>query len=208
MAASPYDLDGDGTCDAPTCKDLTAAGLACGPGIFGASLPTGKIVRRDLAKIGVTFGPDPECGALPPALDPTTHIPITADLWGPDYPDAGQFLQQLFSQSGKGTSPTALPQYRYSLVGASPEQLQAWGYRVQQVPSVDDQIDRCASLAFGARVTCWADLDRYLMTKVVPWVPLMHEENNWIVSSRVAAFSEDETGMPALDRIALEPGAM
>ena len=41
------------------------------------------------------------------------------------------------------------------------------------IPSVDSQLDKCAVLAGQPRLTCYENLDKYLMTKVVPWVPYL-----------------------------------
>jgi hypothetical protein len=57
-----------------------------------------------------------------------------------------------------------------------------------------------------SRTQCWAELDQYLVTEVVPWVPYMITENAQVVSDRVVAYSFDQfAGLPALDRIAVAP---
>jgi hypothetical protein len=54
-------------------------------------------------------------------------------------------------------------------------------------------------------VQCWADLDKYLMEQVVPWVPYLFDNNVVVVSSRITAFSFDQfAGVPAIDRIAVQ----
>ena len=81
-----------------------------------------------------------------------------------------------------------------------------WGYSVTSVPSVDDQLNACKALAVGdERTQCWADLDRYLMEDVVPWVPKTFINQIDILSARVTSYSFDEFGgLAALDRLAVE----
>jgi hypothetical protein len=85
--------------------------------------------------------------------------------------------------------------------------MSGWGYSVTSVPSVDDQLNACKALAVGdERTQCWADLDKYLMEQVVPWVPKTFLNQDDIVSARVTSYSFDEFGgLAALDRLALEP---
>ena len=60
----------------------------------------------------------------------------------------------------------------------------------------------------SAEIACWADLERYVMEEVVPWIPMWSGDALEIVSERVAEASLTQwTGMVALDRIALEPGS-
>ena len=83
-----------------------------------------------------------------------------------------------------------------------------WGYAVRSVPSVDDRIQACQPAQGATRTACWAELDQYLMTEIVPWVPYMISESAVAVSERVVAYSFDQvSALPALDRIALAPGS-
>jgi len=114
----------------------------------------------------------------------------------------------MFSLGGGGTSPRALPEFYFSMVGASRSQLQGWGYRVTDVESVDRGIAQCVGLRLEPRAECWARLDQYLMTEVVPWVPYMVEEETYLTSSHVLSMSfsiDPAYGVPSFDRIALEP---
>jgi hypothetical protein len=90
------------------------------------------------------------------------------------------------------------------MVGASPEQLSAWGYSVSVVPNVDDRIDQCLSIIGGQETECWATLDQYLMEEVAAFVPLAVDLHVQVVPSRVTAYSFNQfTTVPALDRIAV-----
>ena len=76
------------------------------------------------------------------------------------------------------------------------------------VPSAEEQIQRCVPLTAEERFQCWADLDRYLMEDVVPWVPKTFLNQIDILSARVTSYSFDEFGgLAALDRLAVEEAA-
>lgn len=115
-----------------------------------------------------------------------------------DFPGAGAFVTPLVAREG-------LPSCcNYSLVGATPEELQEWGYSVTSVPTVEEKVSECHPLVGDDQIRCWAELDQHLMEQVVPWVPLFLPNNVYIVSPRVVATSFDQFAtLPALDRIAL-----
>ena len=122
--------------------------------------------------------------------------------WGKDYPNASSWFPPQFA----GDQIEA--RSNISHVGASPEQLRAWGYPVTAVPNVDDRIARCQALLGTAQTECWAELDQYLMSEIVPLVPYLTTAQAQIVSERVVAHSFDQfAAEPALDRIALAPGS-
>ena len=57
-----------------------------------------------------------------------------------------------------------------------------------------------------AQVQCWASLDQYVMTEVVPVVPLLFGINAETISANVLSYSYDQfADEPALDQIALRP---
>ena len=91
------------------------------------------------------------------------------------------------------------------MVGVTSDMLAERGYDSSiPVPSAEEQIDTCIPLAGDQRLECWAQLDRYLMEDVVPWVPYLFDNNVVVVSDRVVAWSFDQfAGLPALDRLAL-----
>lgn len=198
MAASAYDRNGDGRCDVPVCRNVTA------PVMDQGVIPEqARVIRSALLDLGIelTLEVHPTFRFFS-KLDPANRIPIgIAYAWGSDYPEGGGWFQGLFHSSAFEGSNT-------TLLGASPSQLRKWGYEVTTVPSVDDRIDVCLQRRGGARTQCWAELDQYLMTEVVPWVPYMITESATVVSERVVAYSFDQSSVqPALDRIALAPGS-
>jgi hypothetical protein len=120
--------------------------------------------------------------------------------YGKDVLHAAPFFRSLFdSRWTMGQEYT-----NGTLVGASPELLETWGYEPVELPSVDDRIDACLSEAPSAQVECWAALDQYMMERVVPWVPYVFERYTRTVSSSVVHYSFDQLmAQPALDQIAV-----
>jgi peptide/nickel transport system substrate-binding protein len=206
MRASTYDRTGDGVCDAPACRDVRALVLD-----FGVIPYQARMIRQDLAEVGIDlaldivswgdfFGDEGEhAGSIE---DPAAHVPMGISYpWGKDYPEGTGWFLGLLDASGLGASNT-------SLVGASPRQLREWGYRGTSVPSIADRLEACQQRRGMARTQCWAELDQYLMTEVVPRVPYMFTESSLVVSERVVAYSFDQfAALPALDGIALAPGS-
>ena len=209
MRASPYDPTGDGRCDVSVCRNVRV--LVMDEGVIPEQA---RAIREDLDEIGIEltlrslpgcefFGhtcvPDP-AGSI---HDPHAHHAMgIAYPWGQDYPDGGGWFD-LFNSSL--LEPEA---WNTSLLGATPAQLREWGYRVTSVPSVDDRLQACRERRGVSRTQCWAELDQYLTAEVVSRVPFMFFEHPEVVSERVVGYSFDQfTAEPALDRIALAPGA-
>ncbi len=53
-------------------------------------------------------------------------------------------------------------------------------------------LDKCALLANQTRLNCYENLDKYLTTKVVPWVPWLQGNAVRIVSSNVTHYQYDQ----------------
>ena len=195
MARSRYDRDRDGLCDARACKGFRTLGIPGFPQTWRLQVrmmrSVGLVPRLDVFGLEEFFdvGTDPrEKVALSPFV-------FFAKL----FPNASLFFRQHFSRAAVGTS-------NVSLVGASREQLERFGYDVKHVPSVEAKISECEPLTGGAQARCWAQLDQLLMTRIVPWIPFQFPKNLRAVSARVVRFSFDQfTSLPALDRIALRP---
>lgn len=203
MRLSGYDEDGDGRCDTQVCRGVRLLAFDDQAG-QDTWTRTATAIRADLRPIGiqvrVVLLPDPAIGRR--VLDPTRHVPLSLQGWAPDYPAGSNIFANLLF--GPNIGDTNL--WDATLIGASPEQLASWGYATKSVPSADEQIVRCSALFGQAQVTCWADLDRYLMDTVVPWVPLEFATAVRITSTSIVNFSFDQfTGYPALDRIAIAP---
>jgi len=207
MRASDYDRDGDGSCDAPACRNVRV--LVMDDGVLPLQA---EAIRDDLAEIGIElelelrsvcefFGGDP-CDYAGSIHDPRAHNAMgIAYPWGADFPDGGGWFPGLFDRPGLGSSNS-------SLLGATRAELRKWGYEVTSVPSIDDRVQDCQERRGVSRTRCWVELDQYLMTELVPWVPFFFTEHTQVVSERVVAYSYSQwTSRPALDRIALAPGS-
>jgi peptide/nickel transport system substrate-binding protein len=199
MAASVYDRNDDGRCDVAACQEVTAVVVD-----QGVVPEQARAIRGALADLGIelTLEVHPDGRFYSKLGDPRNQIPIgIAFAWFADFPEGGGWFPPLF-----GTSP--LDGTNLSLLGATPAQLGEWGYPATSVPSVDDRIQVCLQRRGVTRTECWAELDQYLMTEVVPWIPYMVTESAVAVSERVAAYSFDAAfAQPALDRVALVPGS-
>src|SRR5207247_2146359 len=133
-------------------------------------------------------------------------VPMRIETWLKDLTSAATWFPVLFGSPATGVTQS----YGNTLVGAPPEKLKEWGYRVRSVPSVDNRIEACVPLTFGTQLQCWAQLDQYLTTEVVPWIPLVSLTTSRVTSARVGSMSFDQapsTPQPALDRIALRAGS-
>ena len=199
MRSSAYDRTGDGRCDTSACRNVRVLVLD-----VGVNPEAARAIRKDLAEVGIELAleiqPLPRFFRL--IQDPRERIAmVIPNPWSKDYPEGGGWFLALFDPSGFEGPNT-------SLVGASPAQLEKWGYEVTSVPSVEDRLQACLQRRGMGRTMCWAELDQYLMTEVVARINYLYIEHAQVVSERVLAYSFDQfAGLPALDRIALAPGS-
>jgi ABC-type transport system substrate-binding protein len=173
-------------CSAKECRNVFL--------LADARLVDGKLVtvmQASAKKIGITFTVRTISGAYPTLQTPSKNIPISARPgWGKDYGDPLTFFAPLFD--GRTIIPTG--NSNYSLVGLTPamaKRVKASG-TVSGIPSVDSMLDRCAALAGQTRLTCYGNLDRHLMTNVVPWVPYMWSYVTRITSKSVTKYEFDQ----------------
>jgi ABC-type transport system substrate-binding protein len=149
------------------------------------------IVQADAAKLGITFHVSTIAGAYPTLQTTSKNIPIAPfPGWFKDYADALTFFQPIFSSHS--IIPTG--NTNYSLVGVKPSQAKSLGVtgNVNNVPSVDSQLAKCAELADQARLSCYETLDKTMMTKVVPWVPYLFQNTAHIIGSKVTQWQFDQ----------------
>jgi len=201
MARSRYDGNGDGRCDARPCSGV--------PLVVNPTHEVQSEIARALKRIGITF----DITVVPVAASGRTYgAPASRVVrlhpliggWLADYPNASTFFVPLFT----GASISERWTLNLSLLGATPEQLDAWGYRVGAVPTADNRIARCLGITGQVQTTCWARLDQYLMQEVVPVIPLGEVRYTYVVSERVTGYSFSQWNIkPAFDRIALAPDA-
>ncbi len=193
MARSRYDTDGDGLCDAPECQGVR---------VVAEFESVGGLLHEGLAAIGIEAEVVPLSDDVDMS-DPANHTAMQSNWYNWSYPLDGD-LNDLVS------GPHIEHGVNHSLVGATPEQLEAWGYSVTEVPSVDGLLDACAGESGHRRAACWAQLDQVLSEDVVPWLPLYATAAAWIVSPRVSATNLDQSAFfsfPAIERTELADGA-
>jgi peptide/nickel transport system substrate-binding protein len=188
---STYDRDEDGSCDAAACDDVPVAVVPETEALF-------DLVAADLAEIGISIVPTDR-----DIFDPREHVAAIVGIgWGVDLPTATNFAGLLLGGGLPGEEANV------SLLGATPEQLAAWGYEVADVPTIDASVEACVASVGSAGFECWAEIDQLVMERVVAWAPIGFAISGWITSDRVAAFSADANSVtPALDQIQLRPGS-
>jgi hypothetical protein len=57
---------------------------------------------------------------------------------------------------------------------------------------VNEDLDRCANLVGAAHTACYAQLDKKLMTQVVPWVPYLWSTVVKILGPNVTHWNYDQ----------------
>jgi ABC-type transport system substrate-binding protein len=186
MRASTYDRDADGICDRPACH---------------FELPDSEFFVR----LAHALRP---IGLSPSLIDPRTWErvhedqvpPISFAFWWPDFGLVASMLDAIVGRDGLegGTN--------WTLMGATPEQLRAAGYRVRRVPSVDDRLDACHRVVGPIATLCWARLDQFLMRQVAAIIPFGTVLFAYPVSDRIERFVTNSSGVPELDRIAIRSG--
>ncbi len=199
MMGSKYDTSKNGMCDASACKnvlfvsDVRAVDTAMWP-----------VIEADAKKIGITFKLRSVTPAYPVINTPKNNVPISdRSGWGKDYADPLTFFNPLFD----GRTILAEGNENYSLVGITKAMAAKVGATgdLSNIPSVDAQIDKCTATAGAARFTCYANLDKTLMTKVVPWVPYLWSSVTRITSTNVTKYVFDQFGTtPAYAHIAVK----
>jgi peptide/nickel transport system substrate-binding protein len=186
MKGSKYSSGSSGMCNAAACKNVLLISDTRGndPGMVAT-------IEQDAKKIGITFKVRQINGAYPTIQTPANNVPISERPgWGKDYADALTFFAPLFD--GRTLIPNG--NTNYSLLGITPAQCKTLKIKgnCTGVPSVNAQLDRCSSLIGGPRLTCYENLDKYLMTKVVPWVPYMWSYVTRITSKNVTKYGFDQ----------------
>lgn len=131
------------------------------------------------------------------------QIPISSTPgWGKDYADASTFMVLFDSRST-----LAEGNVNYSLLGLTKEQAAEVGAEgtIDGIPSVDADIDRCNALSGEERLTCWEDLDKKLMEEIVPWVPYLDANADWITGDSITQYVYDQSfTTPAWSHIAVD----
>jgi peptide/nickel transport system substrate-binding protein len=198
MAASAYDTDRDGVCDAPACRGVPTL-VNPRPGTEAVA----AAVAEDLKAIGIELALEQGefVNFFDRLYDGAAHIALAVDIaFIKDYPSPDTFFTSLFYRGSQGEywNPMA--------IGVRPDELEAFGYEPLDIPNVDARIEACHAQVGRAQLECWAELDQYLTEALVVAVPFGSFQSTRHVSDRIEAFSFDQfTSAPALDQISLLP---
>jgi len=186
MKGSKYDTKGNGTCSASACHNVYMLADT-----RGQDLKIVPVLEADAKKIGITFKVHSINGAYPTLQTPSKNVPLgERPAWGKDYADPLTFFTPLFD--GRNIIPNG--NTNYALVGITPAQCKALKVtgNCTNIPSVNSQLDKCSVLIGQPRLTCYENLDKYLMGTVVPWVPYLWTLSTHIISSNVTQWSFDQ----------------
>jgi len=128
-------------------------------------------------------------------LDPESKAAMCIGMgWAPDFPSGSQFIGAFFAREGPAAA---------TRLGSTPAELRRWGYDVTHVPSLDREIERCEREIGTAQAPCWARLDQYVATRLMPAVPMGFLETIRLSSPAIGPFPWNQIYLvPALDRIA------
>jgi len=207
MARSRY-ATRRGVCVTGACKRVFLsvncnADRICGDIEYAAGQRMLAPLRAGGAAIGLTFASRLR-PTKPDLRLPRSNIAISpSGYWRDLYPDASGFLDAPFS----GTSITPTHNPNTALLGITPARAAALGVegKVAGVPSVDRDLARCAALAGGRRLDCYAALDRKLTAEIVPWIPFLWRRRITILGPQVAHWAYDEsTGTTSFAHVALK----
>jgi peptide/nickel transport system substrate-binding protein len=196
MKQSHYKTDSSGKCIDPACSGFIFLGRSESP---WPNLD--QIVVQDMQKIGL----NPKLTEVDTSTGYTTLqqvkklIPVSlVPGWGKDFADPFGFDYFIFDSAGIGCT-TAV---NYSLVGMSSAQAKQCGvlpqyeaalknYSDGKLPSIDSMMTQCEPTTGSDRQTCFANMDKYLMTTAIPWVPWGWGNNLMITSPTVTKYVYD-----------------
>ncbi len=193
MAQSKYDTNQDGVCDAPECSGVLH--VTRNTDVWKNMEP---VIESSFNKIGIALESRELEDSYTVIQTVSKAVPVSSTPgWGKDYADASTFMVLFDSRS-------ILPEgnVNYSLVGLTAEQVTDMKVKgtTTGIPSVDDKIDACnATIDDAERAVCWQDLDKDLMENVVPWVPYLDANADFVISEAVAELHvRPELGRPRL----------
>jgi peptide/nickel transport system substrate-binding protein len=188
MRQSKYDPGKTGKCTMSQCKGILM--IADTRALDNRMVP---VIQANAAKIGITFKVRSINGAYTTIQTTNKNIPFSERPgWGKDYADPYTFFGELFDSRALIPSGNT----NYSLVGITPQintqkKLGVTG-NLNNVPSVNSDIDKCIVKTGQARITCWENVDKKVMTQVVPWVPYLWSNNVTIVGPKVTHWNYDQ----------------
>jgi peptide/nickel transport system substrate-binding protein len=203
MKQSKYDPGHTGKCTASACKGVLM--IADTRALDNRMVP---VIQNAAKKIGITFTVRSINGAYTTIQTTNKNIPFSERPgWGKDYADPYTFFGELFDS--KAIIPAG--NTNYSLVGLTSQLNEQKNLGVTGnltgIPSVDSQIANCQAKTGDARTTCWENLDKQIMTQVVPWVPYLWSTVVTIVGPNVTHWDYDQfSDGTAYSRVAVKTG--
>lgn len=201
MKESKYDTDQDGMCDAPQCKGILHVTRTTD--VWKAMVP---VIEESFRKIGIEVTTREFEDSYTVIQTVKRQVPVSSTPgWGKDYADASTFMVLFDSRSI-----LAEGNVNYSLVGLTGEQATEFGAKgtTSGLPNVDADIDACNKLQEDERLSCWQDLDQKLMEDVVPWIPYLDANADFVTSDAVTHYVFDQfSGEPGWAHIAMDPSA-
>jgi peptide/nickel transport system substrate-binding protein len=195
MDESGYPSSG-GRCTDPACVGVR---VILHPGLGALAEP----IRRSLAAVGIRGDVAVNDDFNNVFGKPAAHIGVRVGSgWFDDYPSAGNLLVAEFG------GPNVAHSDNETRMGATSADLKRLKLPAHPVPpSVDPQIRRCNEEVGAAQIPCWTRLDQYLLTQVMPAVPLIFGQVVRLSSPQIASFSWDQGFQePAIDRLAVADG--
>jgi peptide/nickel transport system substrate-binding protein len=191
MALSKYDSDGDGLCDDPVCDEVLHLTRSQSP--WTDMVP---VEEEALEKIGITLETRELADFYTPWQTPTKTAPISSGAgWGKDYADALTYIAALFGSDAIAQTGST----NVWLVGVTPDIAERIGiadlpgHNIDDVPSIDADIEECTELTDQARTDCWIDLDKKLMEDIVPWIPFLWTNTITVVAPSVSQWAFDQS---------------
>jgi peptide/nickel transport system substrate-binding protein len=183
---SKYDSNHDGICDAKACKNVFT--ITGDRAVEKGFIP---VLEQELGSIGITLKDRVLKDAYTPIGTVAQNVPFsTRPGWGKDYSDPYAFFGANFD--GRAITPTG--NANRGLVGLTAAQAKTLKVKgnTKDVPSVNADLDKCQQTVGKARLTCYAALDKTLMTKVVPWVPYLWASYANLTSTNVTQWNFDQ----------------
>jgi Bacterial extracellular solute-binding proteins, family 5 Middle len=179
-----------GRCVDPACRSVAVV-------VHGGLEPIVKGVARSLAAVGIHATVQVRNDFYDICTDPAARVGMCiGDGWFPDFPSVGNLIVSNFG----GPSVTNLQ--GPSHMGESPAQLVRIGSPVRSVPNILPEILACNREVGALGIACWTRLDQYLVTEVMPAVPLAFGRSIRLASPSISSFSWDLANQePALDRL-------
>jgi peptide/nickel transport system substrate-binding protein len=200
MKQSKYDTNQDGLCDAEACKGVLHVTRNYSP--WSDMVP---VIEDSLKKIGITLTTRELKDQYPVVQTVSKSVATGSGVgWGKDYADASTFISQLLD----GRLIIATGNTNYALIGLTPEKAKEVNAKgnIENVPSIDDGIDRCQALLDDERLSCWEELDKGTMEDIVPWIPYLDANALDFLGPAVTTFVFDQyAGTPAWAHLAVDP---